>query len=59
MPRIYVDTGFDAFNIDMQQDDDGDKLFVKIIETGGRVYSGELMLQQSEPLTPPDKIDPK
>lgn len=59
MARIYIDTGFDAFDIDMQPDDEGKKMFVKIITTEGIVYAGELTLQDKEFLTPPDNIQPK
>ena len=59
MARIYIDTGFDAFNIDMQPDDEGKKMFVKITSTDGVVYSGELVEQEKEFLSPPEDIKPK
>jgi hypothetical protein len=59
MPRIFVDTGFDAFNIDMQEDDAGEKMLVKIVSSDGIVYSGELVKQSNELLSPPDNIEPK
>lgn len=59
MARIYIDTGFDAFNIDMQPDDEGKKMFVKITSTDGVVYAGELLETTKEPLSPPEDIIPK
>jgi hypothetical protein len=56
MPRIYVDSGFDIIDIELQMDDAENKMFVKIKNSDGRVYSGELVAQDKEFITPPDEL---
>ena len=45
-----------SINIDIQPDDTEMKVFVKITDSDGKVYAGELMKQDKEFLSIPDPL---
>lgn len=56
MARIFIDTGVDAFDIQIEPNEDSSKLFIKLKTSDGIVYSGELLETNKEFLSPPEEI---
>jgi hypothetical protein len=55
MPRIFIDIGDNqSFDMQIEPNDEGTKLFIKIKTNDGVVYSGEIVEREDEFMSPPE-----